>query len=263
MAKTRMINTRFWSDGYIAELEPIEKLLFLYFLTNSHTDLCGVYELPIRTMAFETGIGEEKLRNILTRFSLDGKVEYMDGWVIIKNFLKHQSKSSTKVAQGITRSLEELPESIRTRIPFDTISHSDLDSDLNLNSDSSGATAPTLPVFERKIREKEEDYRALVKDLAAKDYLTAAKIHQIAIDEFLPYWLERSPNAKKARWEKEPAFDYQRRFRTWIRNAHRGDYTCSEGVWHRKGESCHHRPPEPDYKNAPVSEFAKSLDKRV
>ena len=37
MAKTRIINTRFWIDDYTSNLDPIEKLLFLYFLTNTAT----------------------------------------------------------------------------------------------------------------------------------------------------------------------------------------------------------------------------------
>lgn len=131
-----MINTRFWNDGYIAELEPIEKLLFLYFLTNAHSNICGVYELPIRTMVFDTGIPEETVRNVLARFSVDGKVEYIDGWVIVKNFLKHQQKASTKVITGIENALKEIPESIRVRIPYDTQSHSDSDSNLNSNSNA-------------------------------------------------------------------------------------------------------------------------------
>lgn len=129
------------------------------------------------------------------------------------------------------------------------------------------SAAPLTPVFERKIREKEDDYSALVKDLAAKDYLTAAKIHSIMLTGFLPYWLEKGENARKARWEKEKAFDYLRRSRTWISRYHEmaKDFMCREGFWHGKGETCHHQTPEPDYKSFPASDFAKSIaeSKRV
>lgn len=136
MAKTRMVNTRFWADGYIAELEPIEKLLFLYFLTNQHTNICGIYELPLRTITFDTGIEQEKVRNIISRFTLDGKIEYLDGWVIIKNFLKHQQQGSPRVMKGVELALAEVPEQIRNRVSigFDTQPHSN--SNLNSNSNS-------------------------------------------------------------------------------------------------------------------------------
>ena len=42
MAKFRYVNTRFWDDSYVAELSPLEKLAFLYLLTNSLTTIAGV-----------------------------------------------------------------------------------------------------------------------------------------------------------------------------------------------------------------------------
>ena len=42
MSKKRWINTKFWDDEYITELESIEKLLFLYFLTNE-----GAFPIPV------------------------------------------------------------------------------------------------------------------------------------------------------------------------------------------------------------------------
>lgn len=259
-----MINTRFWNDGYIVELNPVEKLLFIYFLTNQYTDICGAYELPIRSIVFDTGVEEEKVRAALTRFTLDKKIEYVDGWVVIRNFLKHQQKNPN-IEKGIARSVKDLPENIKALIGFETESHLNLNLNSNLNPNLSDATASSLPVFERKIREKDEEYRELVKDLAAKDYLSPSRINEIVLSEFLPHWLERSEGAKKARWEKEKAFQYLKRIRTWIANHHKfaKDYSCTEGFWHRKGETCHHRPPEPDYKNVGVSEFAKHIVKRV
>lgn len=130
-----MINTKFWNDGYVAELEPVEKLLFLYLLTNRYTEMCGAYELSIRTMVFETGIPEDVIRNVLSRFGVDGKVEYRDGWVIVKNFLKHQQKNPN-IAKGILRAIEELPESIKALIAFETDTHLNLNLNLNSNSNA-------------------------------------------------------------------------------------------------------------------------------
>lgn len=114
-------------------------------------------------------------------------------------------------------------------------------SKVRLSKEEEGDESPPSLTFERKIKEKDEEYRNLVKDLVAKDYLSAAKIHQIAVEEFLPYWLERSQNGKKARWEKERVFDYKRRFRTWVKKVHEiaRDYRCKNDKWHRKGESCY------------------------
>ena len=68
MAKNRLIDTIFWEDNYTANLDPIEKLLFLYFLTNSSTSICGIYQVTLKKIAVETGIDREMVEKILKRF---------------------------------------------------------------------------------------------------------------------------------------------------------------------------------------------------
>jgi len=45
-----------------------------------------------------------------------------------------------------------------------------------------------------------------------KDFLTQE------MNKFLAYRTEKSPNARKERWEKQKVFEIQRRFTTWIDN---------------------------------------------
>lgn len=104
--KQRYINTRFWNDSYVADLDPIEKLLFIYFLTNEHTNIAGVYEVPLKIIAIETGLDITMLGKILPRLS--DKVNYVKGFVVIKNFIKHQETESPNVQKGITNCLKEL-----------------------------------------------------------------------------------------------------------------------------------------------------------
>lgn len=118
MAKQRYINTKFWSDNFIVQLDPTERYLFLYLLTNEHTNISGIYELPLRTMAFETGLEPEMLQKILDRF--DPKVIYVEGWVGIRNFTKHQS-SNDKVRAGIERAIKEVPVSVLKALGFDSV----------------------------------------------------------------------------------------------------------------------------------------------
>ena len=87
MSKNRYINTKFWSDNYISNLDPIEKLLFLYLLTNEKTNICGLYELPLKIMAVETGIEKEMIVKILKRFQKEKKDFHFEGWLGITNFI--------------------------------------------------------------------------------------------------------------------------------------------------------------------------------
>lgn len=104
-----MVSTAFWSDNYVADLDPTEKLLFLYLLTGDRSTLGGIYELPTKTMAVETGIETEMVKKILARFEEDGKIKYQDGWVVIKNFLKHHEQGSPTVKKAIETTLSTAP----------------------------------------------------------------------------------------------------------------------------------------------------------
>lgn len=113
MAKHRLVNTKYWNDGFIVNLDPIEKLLFIYFLTNQYTNLCGVYECPLKIIAFETGIDKDVVEKIFKRFA--GKIHYVTGWVYVRNFLKHQS-ANDKMKIGADRERKEIPLNIRKKI---------------------------------------------------------------------------------------------------------------------------------------------------
>ena len=111
MSKQRYINTRFWDDNYIVELNSTEKLIFLYFLTNPLTNICGIYELPIRRISFDTGIDIKDIDKVIIKFSKEEKIYYIEGWIYIVNFLKHQVLSE-KIKIGVTNSLSLVPESV-------------------------------------------------------------------------------------------------------------------------------------------------------
>ena len=108
MAKNRMINTKIWSDSYFSSLDLKEKLLFLYFLTNQHTNICGIYEIPLGFVASESGIGTEDVTKVIKKFSKDSKIFYKKGWIFVKNFSKHQ-KSNPSVKLGIENELKSIP----------------------------------------------------------------------------------------------------------------------------------------------------------
>lgn len=157
MAKQRYINTRFWDDGYISSLDPIEKLLFIYFLTNPLTEICGAYEIPLKRVALDTGIDRDMVQKILNRFADEDKIIYRDGWILVCNFIKHQS-INPKVTQGIESAVNRCPDWIKDRlsIAYDSLSHLNLNKSNPIKSNSIEAdTHPPAfpdPVFEYPIK---------------------------------------------------------------------------------------------------------------
>lgn len=111
MAKERLINTRFWNDSWIREINPLDRYLFIYLLTNEYTNISGIYELPLVTMAFGTGIDERELEKTMLP-KLQPKVFYKSGWVILTNFLKYQHLNSKTVVAGIRKQLTGVPSDV-------------------------------------------------------------------------------------------------------------------------------------------------------
>lgn len=106
ISKNRYIDTKFWNDNFISELDPIEKLLFIYCLTNEHTNICGIYELPLKIMSVETGIEVSMIKKIFPR--LRSRIGYIGGMIVIKKFVKHQETGSELIKKGIVNRLEVL-----------------------------------------------------------------------------------------------------------------------------------------------------------
>lgn len=106
------VQNRFWSDGWIRQLNALDRYLFLYLLTNGRAKLTGIYELPLDLMAAESGIDEKDLRlSMLQR--LEPKIYYKEGWVIIVNYLTHRVSDSPKYLIGIKNEFNENPKKIQ------------------------------------------------------------------------------------------------------------------------------------------------------
>ena len=190
MAKQRYINTEFWTDEFIEALEPLDRYLFLYFLTNVHTTICGIYRLPIRYITGDTKLTEsqvqESLRKLWREEERNQKILYLDGWVYIKNFERHQvARGSEKVKIGIERAKKEVPRDILAKIakiskkqivypyPTDTVStfDSDSDSDSDLDLDLDGKAAASTPSeFQKPDRWTDEEIKKRL-DAKLRPYL--------------------------------------------------------------------------------------------
>lgn len=69
--------------------------------------------------------------------------------------------------------------------------------------------------FEKSIHAKDEMYVFIVERCRAH-YKFDTFIVERELQKFYDYWTEKSPTAKKSRWEKETVFDVNRRIATWM-----------------------------------------------
>lgn len=112
MSKLRSLNTAFWSDTWVEELEPMQKLLFIYLVTNEKTNMLGIYEASIKKISFETGITPIVVKTYLKDFEKADKVKYIDNRVILINYMKHQNYNPNMKKSAID-TYNDLPNSLK------------------------------------------------------------------------------------------------------------------------------------------------------
>jgi len=161
MSKQRYIQDSFWTDPYIETLNPEEKLLFLYYLTNPLCNIAGIYEIRDSRVSYELKITEKEVSSIKNKFVKDKKILILNDWIVIINFAKHQSPNPN-VLLGMQRIIDTLPSDLKALKGFERLSHFTL---LNL-------TILNTPFS----HEKGEEIQLLKKNKMDIDYETGEPI---------------------------------------------------------------------------------------
>lgn len=111
----RTVDTCTWDDPWVTELEPLDKLLFFYLLTNRRSTACGAYEITLRAIAFETGLTTRRVMDGLAR--LRPKIIWWPTHqvVFVRNFFKHQAAQSNRATftASAQKKLLDFPPEVR------------------------------------------------------------------------------------------------------------------------------------------------------
>ena len=112
MAIYRQVHTMYWQDNFILQLTPEEKYFYIYLLTNSKTKQCGIYQLPVQVIVFETGYNIETCEKLLQRFIDYGKIIYnaQSREIAIVNWLKYNPMFSPKTKACVLKELKEVKD---------------------------------------------------------------------------------------------------------------------------------------------------------
>ena len=160
MAVQRYISTSFWSDKWIRKISIPNRYFYLYLMTNTFTNIAGIYEINEDQMVFDTGATEEEIKETFAIFEAAGKAFYFKDYVIMPSWPDHQKWWIRKtIKQGIDSIIQKLPEAIRYkavqvgyRYPIDKVpighpyrpSYSDTDTDTDTDSDPDKDTDSVL-----------------------------------------------------------------------------------------------------------------------
>jgi hypothetical protein len=108
----RVVDTKFWSDEKVRELSSNAKLLFLYFITNQHTHLSGIYYLPFPVVLYETGLSEAQVKKGIDTLSIPNLAyfDYKTDIVWVVNMLSYQGWG-VKIKAAVEKQLQNLHNS--------------------------------------------------------------------------------------------------------------------------------------------------------
>ncbi len=115
MERSRIIHTRIWNDPFVEDMPAQYKLLFIYLLTNSHTNLLGVYEISISRITFETGLTREDVVAGLEYLGEKRRAYYTHNYIILPNFLKNQ-RLNRNMQMSVITAFDNLPSEVRSII---------------------------------------------------------------------------------------------------------------------------------------------------
>lgn len=222
----RIINDTFWTDPYIEDLDPSEKLIFLYLLTNPLCNIAWAYEIKTKRIAYETWFDKDMIEKILRRFEKDNKIMIAGEWIILVNFAKNQS-NNPNVLKWMQRILDSIPMHILKalkgfeRLPYFTLLNLTLPNFTLLNLEeekSKELITQNLKNFETLVKEEILLNIDFINSLKIKYNLTDQDIKK-ELEFFYLYWSEKNKSWKKEKWELEKTFEIRKRFYKWLDNS--------------------------------------------
>lgn len=112
MALYRNVQISFWTDSKIDnDFTPDDRYFLLYLFTNPHTNLCGCYEISTRQMGYETGLTNDKVKNLLERITNIHRVALYDREsreILILNWHKYNWNNSPKFLTALRKEIEQV-----------------------------------------------------------------------------------------------------------------------------------------------------------
>lgn len=112
MTNYKSIKSNFWQSDFILGLSPGEKYFYLYLITNSMTNLCGIYKFNLKLAELETGYSAEKIQKYLNSLEELGKIRISKSSkeIMIVNWFKHNFKNSKYTKRAINKELREVKD---------------------------------------------------------------------------------------------------------------------------------------------------------
>jgi hypothetical protein len=107
MSRREDVDNAIWSDPEFYDLSPNAKLLYLWSFTNPRCGMAGIYKMPMKSAATETGL-DGKTRAAFDELAAARFVYFVDGVLWVRSRVKHMRTKTTQIARAIVKDLEKI-----------------------------------------------------------------------------------------------------------------------------------------------------------
>ena len=199
--KTRILHTKIYSDNFFITLSPLEKFLFIYYITNESVNIIHCYECPNRKVQFDTGINTPIIEAFQRKMESAGKMFFKDGYVLLKNADKYEKYNGELNDKAKLSLINELSIGIREWY----------------EGGMKGVYIPTINHNTEIINQKE----GVVKGKqVSEELITDTEFQQIADDYHVPISFVLSKYEDMTNWCKSKGKryrDYKAALRNWVK----------------------------------------------
>lgn len=114
MANYRNVQMAFWTDPKVEDdFTPEDKYVYLWCLTNPHTNLCGCFEVSIKQIAHEVGYDRDAVEKILKRLDAQhGAVRYNNQTkeLLVVNWYRYHWSDSEKLNKPLASEISKIKD---------------------------------------------------------------------------------------------------------------------------------------------------------
>ena len=89
----RAVKDSFWTDPLILDMQPEEKLFYIWLFTNHYVHICGCYQVSLRTIEYELNLSRETIIQLIKNFIDLGRIRYSEQnkEIILLKWHKHNT----------------------------------------------------------------------------------------------------------------------------------------------------------------------------
>lgn len=110
MADYRTVQSKIWRDEWFTEQSADAKLLFIYLFTNPAATVAGIYQLPLKFIAFDTGLSTERINEIMATFQEAKKVMWCNPTIWVRKMREYQATDSPALKTRIQRDIDNVAD---------------------------------------------------------------------------------------------------------------------------------------------------------